>query len=154
MADLNTPLINELLAQMAQHPEFETWRKNGKLPAGIVKQLCQPLKADPRFIGQPGRFYTSAIAVVEYIYKSWFKLQQRLEQKLKGQTRWLEMLKSDEELIAESNTSIEVIRSNAAQLLSSLSSQEGSVAGKLWKVYNDTDDILTRCVICYLLRFE
>lgn len=68
MVDLNTPLINELLAQMAQHPDFETWRKKGKLPAGIVKQLCQPLKADPRFIGQPGRFYTSAIAVVEYIY--------------------------------------------------------------------------------------
>jgi hypothetical protein len=25
MADLNTPLINELLAQMAQHSDFETW---------------------------------------------------------------------------------------------------------------------------------
>jgi len=45
---------------MAQHPEFETWRKKGKLPAGIVKQLCQPLKAEERFISQPGRFYTSA----------------------------------------------------------------------------------------------
>jgi hypothetical protein len=87
MADLNTPLINELLAQMAQHPEFETWRKKGKLPAGIVKQLCQPLRSEERFIGQPGRFYTSAIALVAYIYKSWFKLQQRLEQKLKGQIR-------------------------------------------------------------------
>jgi hypothetical protein len=152
MADLNTPLINELLAQMVQHPDFETWRKKGKLPAGIVKQLCQPLRSDSRFIGQPGRFYTSAIALVEYIYKSWFKLQQRLEQKLKGQTRWLEMLKSDEELIAESKTSIEVIRSNAAQLLSSLSAQEGSVAAKLWSAYNDTDDILTRCVIRYLLK--
>jgi hypothetical protein len=87
MADLNTPLINKLLVQMVHHPDFEKERKKGKLPAGIVKQLCQPLKADPRFIGQPGRFYTSAIAVVEYIYKSWFKLQQRLEQKLKGQIR-------------------------------------------------------------------
>lgn len=72
--------------------------------------------------------------------------------KLKGQTRWLEMLKSDEELIAESNTSIEVIRSNGTQLLSSLSSKEGSISTKLWKAYNDTDNILTRCVICYLLK--
>lgn len=152
MADLNTPLINELLVQMAQHPNFEAWRKKGKLPAGIVKQLCQPLRSDPHFIGQPGRFYTSAIALVEYIYKSWFKLQQRLEQKLKGQTRWLEMLKSDEELIAESNTSVEVIRSNATQLLSSLSSQGGSVAVKLRSAYNDTDNILTRCAIGYLLK--
>lgn len=152
MADLNTPLINELLVQMAQHPNFEAWRKKGKLPAGIVKQLCLPLRSDPHFIGQPGRFYTSAIALVEYIYKSWFKLQQRLEQKLKRQTRWLEMLKSDEELIAESNTSVEVIRSNAAQLLSSLSSQGGSVAAKLRSAYNNTDNILTRCAIGYLLK--
>lgn len=62
------------------------------------------------------------------------------------------MLKSDEELIAESNTSIEVIRSNGTQLLSSLSSKEGSISTKLWKAYNDTDNILTRCVICYLLK--
>ncbi len=152
MADLNTPLINELLAQMAQHPDFQTWRKKGKLPAGIVAKLCLPLKTDPRFTNQPARFYTSAIAVVEYIYKSWFKLQQRLEQKLNRQIRWLEMLKSDEELAAESNTSIEVIRTNAAQLITSLSSEEDSVSTRLWKAYNDTDDILTRCIICYLLK--
>ena len=156
MADLNTPLINELLAQMAQHQDFETWRKKGKLPAGIVKQLCQPLKTDPRFTNQPARFYTSAITLVDYIYKSWFKIQQRLEQNLKGQIRWLEMLKSDEELAAESNTSIEVIRTNAALLITSLSSEEDSedesVSTRLWKAYNGTDDILTRCVICYLLK--
>ena len=72
--------------------------------------------------------------------------------KLKGQIRWLRILKSDEELTAESNTSVEVIRSNGTQLLSSLSSKEGSISTKLWKAYDDTDDILTRCVICYLLK--
>lgn len=77
MAELNTPLINELLVQVAQHGEFETWRQKGKHPTGIVKELCQPLKTDPRFIGQPGRFYTSAIALVNYIYKSWFALMKR-----------------------------------------------------------------------------
>ncbi len=131
MADLNTPLINELLTQMAQHPEFETWRKKGKLPGGTVNQLCQPLKTDSRFNNQPGRFYKSAITVVEYIYKSWFKIQQRLEQKLKGQTRWLEMLKSDEELTTESNASLETICTNAAQLLSALSPEEGSISKRL-----------------------
>jgi hypothetical protein len=152
MAQKNTPLINELLQQVRQHSDFETWRQKGKLQAGIVKALCQPLKTDSRFNNQPGRFYTSAITVVEYTYKSWFKLQQRLEQKLKGQIRWLGMLKSDEELTVESNTSLEIIRTNAAQLLSSLSSQGGSISARLWQAYNDTDDPLTRCVICYLLK--
>lgn len=94
MAQLNTPLINELLRQVSQHPEFETWRQKGKHPTGIVKELCQPLKIDPRFIGQPGRFYTSAIALVNYIYKSWFALMKRSQYQLEGKIRWLEMLNS------------------------------------------------------------
>ena len=71
MVDKNTPLINELLKQVGQHPEFETWRQKGKLLTGIVEQICKPLKTDSRFIGQPSRFYKSAMDLVEYIYKSW-----------------------------------------------------------------------------------
>ncbi len=99
MAEKNTPLINELLEQVGHHPEFETWRQKGKLPADIVRQLCQPLKTEERFIGQPSRFYISAINVVDYIYKSWLALQQRLQLQLQGQSSWLETLKSDTELI-------------------------------------------------------
>jgi hypothetical protein len=62
------------------------------------------------------------------------------------------MLKSDEELTTENKTSLEIIRTSAADLLSSLSSGEGSVSTRLWKARNDTDDIFTRCVICYLLK--
>lgn len=29
MAELNTPLINELLRAVSKHPDFEKWRKNG-----------------------------------------------------------------------------------------------------------------------------
>ncbi|MFW6296331.1 MAG: hypothetical protein ACOC04_03985 [Halothece sp.] len=58
MAQQNTPLINELLKQVAEHPDFETWRQKGKLPGGIVSQLCKPLKKDSRFSGQPSRFYS------------------------------------------------------------------------------------------------
>lgn len=88
MAEKNTPLINELLLKVAQHAEFESWRQKGKHPAGIVKELCQPLKTDPRFIGQPARFYTSAIATVNYIYKSWFALLKRSQSQLEGKIRW------------------------------------------------------------------
>lgn len=61
MAGKNTPLVNELLALVSQHPEFEAWRQTGKLPAGTVKQLCEQLKIDKSFIGQPARFYTSTL---------------------------------------------------------------------------------------------
>ncbi|MEH2041860.1 hypothetical protein [Nostoc sp.] len=55
MANLNTPLINELLEQLGKHPDFENWRQKGKLPTTVVSQLCQSLKTDPRFAGQPSR---------------------------------------------------------------------------------------------------
>ncbi|PSB04584.1 hypothetical protein [Merismopedia glauca] len=60
MAIQNTPLINELLQQISLQDDFETWRSQAKLPSGTVERICQPLKSDPRFIGQPSRFYTSA----------------------------------------------------------------------------------------------
>lgn len=174
MAERNTPLINELLAQISQHPDFETWRQQAKLKAGIVKQLCQPLKTDPRFSGQPGRFYTSAIALVDYIYKSWFKNQQRLQRKLEGQTRWLQMLKSDEELVTQSNCTLEAIRAKAVEILTPLappnestqptkteskkrknpqaSNSNRSVFKAVFEAYHHTEDILTKTAICYLLK--
>jgi hypothetical protein len=161
MAQRNTPLINELLAQISQHPDFDTWRQQAKLKAGIVKQLCQPLKSDPRFNGQPGRFYTSAIALVDYIYKSWLKVQQRLQRKLEGHTGWLEMLRSDEELVQESHCPLEVIRTRGAEILTPLTSQNEpsqssnsnrSVSKALFDAYRNTEDILTKSALCYLLK--
>ena len=174
MTQRNTPLINELLKQIAQHPDFETWRQKGKIPAGTIKQLCKPLKADSRFIGQPGRFYTSAITLVDYIYKSWLKVQQRLQRKLEKQTRWLGMLKSDEELVNQSNCPLEVIRTTASEILAPLTSKDesskptktkgkkskkrkapqsnGSVSKTLFEDYDNTEDILIRSAMCYLLK--
>ncbi|MEA5504003.1 type V CRISPR-associated protein Cas12k [Halotia wernerae UHCC 0503] len=127
MAELNTPLINELLLQVAQHPEFENWRQKGEHPTGIVKELCQPLRTDPRFIGQPGRFYTSAIATVNYIYKSWFALMKRSHSQLEGKMRWLEMLKSDAELVEASGVTLEGLHAKAAEILAQFAPQSDTV---------------------------
>ncbi|MGQ4647144.1 hypothetical protein [Lyngbya aestuarii] len=40
MAELNTPLINELLKQVQEHPDWENWREKGKIPTGTIEQLC------------------------------------------------------------------------------------------------------------------
>lgn len=177
MAELNTPLINELLVLLVQHPEFETWRQKGKQPTGIVKELCQPLKTDARFIGQPGRFYTSAIATVNYIYKSWFALMKRSQSQLEGKIRWWEMLNSDIELVESSGVSLDSLRTKAAEILAQLAPQldtvepqlgkgtkrkktkksnrsdsDRSISKTLFEAYRDTEDILTRCAISYLLK--
>ena len=165
MAEQNTPLINELLKQVAEHPEFETWRQKGKLPAGIVSKLCNPLKEDSRFTGQPGRFYTSAIKLVEYIYKSWLTLQQHLRWKLNGQRHWLEILKSDQQLCQDADCSLESLRHQASEILTSLQTsasksennkkskkQKSSSRYSLFDAYDNAEDNLTRSAIAYLLK--
>ena len=117
MAELNTPFINELLQKVAQYSDFEQWRQKGKLKASVIKQLGDELKKDPRYLGQPARFYTSGITLVEYVFKSWLKLQQRLQRKLDGKRRWLSILKSDEELIEESQQNLESIHHKALSTL-------------------------------------
>ncbi|MEH1928332.1 type V CRISPR-associated protein Cas12k [Nostoc sp.] len=175
MAELNTPLINELLHRVNQHPEFETWRQKGKHPTRVVKELCEPLKTDPRFIGQPARFYTSAIALVNYIYKSWFALMKRSQFQLEGKIRWLEMLNSDVELVESSGVSLDSLRTKAAEILAqfaslntaetqstnvkkakkckkSQNSDSKSLSKNLFESYPNIEDNLTRCAISYLLK--
>lgn len=120
MADKNTPLINELLLKVAQHPEFETWRQKSKHPTGIAKELCQLLKTDPRYSGQPSRFYASATALVNYTYKSWLLLMKRLQSQLDSKTYWLEMLRSDAELVKTCGASKDGIRTKATEILAQI----------------------------------
>lgn len=176
MAELNTPLINELLVQVGQHSDFEKWRQKGKLPANVVSQLWKSnLKSDPRFIGQPSRFYASAIHVVDYIYKSCLALQKRLQQQMDRKIRWQEILKSDAELVEASGYSLDIIRTRASEILAqtfppsdsdspltkgkkskkakkSNSSSSRSLFNNLFEAYRETEDILVRCAISYLLK--
>ncbi len=177
MEKKNTPLINELLEQLGKHPDFETWLQKGKLPTEVVKTLCNSLKTNPCFAGQPGRFYSSAIAFVDYIYKSWFALQKQRQHKIERKERWLSMLKSDGELEQESRCSLDVIRAKAAELLTTVAVQSDSnqnqptksnkgsktkngkadevsptLFNKLFEAYEQTTDTLTRCALAYLLK--
>jgi hypothetical protein len=164
MAEKNTPLINELLWQVNNHSDFEIWQSGGKLPGSLVNELCKSLKTEPLYQGQPSRFYASAIQSVSYIYKSWLKLQQRRQRKLEGQKRWLSMLKSDIELLKESECSLDILRKQAKKILTDIEtaieksknkSNSDKVLNKssfLFDLYDKTEDTLTRSAICYLLK--
>lgn len=174
MEKKNTPLINELLEQLGKHPDFETWVQKGKLPTEVVKTLCNSLKTNPCFAGQPGRFYSSAIALVDYIYKSWFALQQKRQRQREGKERWLSILKSDGELEQEGGCSLEVIRTEASEILTQYATQSDSnqnqppkrkktkkgnaneppstVFNQLFDSYRKTEDSLRRCALTYLLK--
>ncbi len=45
-----------------------------------------------------------------YICKAWLALQKRLQYQLEGKTRWLEMVKSDAELVKTTGCTLDTLR--------------------------------------------
>ncbi|XGV97350.1 MAG: type V CRISPR-associated protein Cas12k [Leptolyngbya sp. BL-A-14] len=177
MTEKYTPLINALLKQVAQDDHFEEWCQTGTISVKIVKQFCDELKKGSQFAGQPGRFYSSAIALVHRIYKSWLALRKRLRYKIAGQTRWLAMLKSDDELTEASGSDLDILKAQAEAILAQIQSQalpgsnskprkarnkkkptqapeqkKNSIPNELFQLYDAVDNVLTRCAIAYLLK--
>lgn len=165
-ADKNTPLINALIRELVNHPEFESWRAKGRHPSDVVTKLSRTLKTDPQFAGQPSRFFMSAEKVVNYIFKSWFKIQRSLQQKLSYQQKCLDILKSDEELVGLCENSIDAIQTKAAQVLREVSraiDKEASdtipakkraklIRNRLFKKLTSAKQTLAQCAIVYLLK--
>lgn len=171
MADKNTPLINELLHKVTKHPDFDKWLQKGGLDNAELKKICNSLKSQPHFSNQPSRFYTSAQSLVKYTYKSWFALQKKRQRKIEGKERWLNMLKSDEELKQESNCNLDEIRAKAHEILtqfnfkSTSKNKEREISHKnqvnlstnkvfysLFEAYEKEQDSLTKCALVYLLK--
>lgn len=101
----------------------------------------------------------------------------RSQQKLQGKTLWLEMLKSDTELVETSGVSLDGIRARATEVLAQLAARnisdaqatkgkkaalesrksqnlngEHKLSSSLFEAYRNSEDILTRCAICYLSK--
>ena len=177
MAGKHTPLINELLKCIAQDSRFEEWCNTGTIPLKAVIETRKQLEQDSRFVGQPGRFYSSATATVYRICKSWLALRTRLRNQIAGQTRWLAILQSDDELTIASQSDMDRLRAKANELLTQLnhsasqdnepqpkkapskkkgkkeSKQPGSaISSILFRLYGETEEVLTRCAIAYLLK--
>ncbi|WP_017296743.1 type V CRISPR-associated protein Cas12k [Nodosilinea nodulosa] len=180
MADIYTPFINEMLVRIGQHPNFEEWNQKGKIPADVFEDLRKALKEDPAFRGIPGRWYHAGRDLVKRIYKSWLTKRRRLYSQLAGQTHWLTILQSDDELIAACNQDLGVIRAEAAALLvkaegaappspSAKKSKKSPCPQKkaqkeksaqpskslypwLFEAYKTAETDLSKCAIAYLLK--
>jgi IS605 OrfB family transposase len=118
----STRLCKELNEQIGQHPDFEEWKKNRKIPRETLIEIWDSLRATSSYQGMPyetmpERFLRSAWLRVESIYASWFKIQAKLLSRLHGLKRWLSIVKSDNKLAEICGCSIEQIQTRAGQLL-------------------------------------
>lgn len=179
MARSNTPLVSELMQVIPLQPEFENWRQSGKIPARAICNLCTSFRQDERFIGQPGRFYSSASTMVANTYDAWFASQASRLRRLYGMRRWLDSLQSDTEMLKLCGVSWESFQERARAVLQTATDQiqakqptpqparRGSkkqreqsdkivfrqqLVNLLFQLYDESTEPLNRCAIVHLLK--
>jgi IS605 OrfB family transposase len=178
MAEIYTPFINEMLARVAQHPDFATWSQEGKIPADVFEEIRKAIKEEWPDRWMPGRWSYAARDLVKRIYKSWLALRRRLRNQLAGQTRWIEILQSDDELVETCGVELEAIRVEATKILAKQKAtvekakkpaktaktakgktrkrktekQEKSLYQRLFELYEKAETDLARGAIAYLLK--
>ncbi|WP_446684080.1 type V CRISPR-associated protein Cas12k [Cyanobacterium sp. HL-69] len=154
MSQKNTPLINEIFMRIAEHPDFSVWKEKGKLPKNFLAQQIAELKEDKRFQGQPSRFYASVHKMIDYVYESWFTIQDKNKFRLQGHTRWLEMLKPDTEILQCFDGSWEKLQNQAKKILDEIDStlSHTRIVDKLFKEYEATNDPRIQGAIVYLIK--
>jgi hypothetical protein len=119
MTQKNTPLIIQLLKFVSEQPEFEANKENGTITKKIITELRRTLTEDSDFQQQSGRLRSSADSLVTEVYSSWIKLYQKRKKQKEGKEYFLNnILKSDIELVEESNCDLQAIRCKAQEILS------------------------------------
>ncbi|WP_335191857.1 type V CRISPR-associated protein Cas12k [Nostoc sp.] len=112
MTKINTPLIVQLLKSVSEQPEFEANKENGNITKKEITALRKSLTQNT------GRAYSSVDSLVTEVYSSWLTLyQKRKNQKERKEYFLNNILKSDVELVEESNCDLQTIRSKAQEIL-------------------------------------
>ncbi|ODH02164.1 hypothetical protein A4S05_25395 [Nostoc sp. KVJ20] len=119
MTQKNTPLILKLLKSVSEQPEFEANKEKGEITKKEIVKLRKNVTKNPELEEQSGRLRSSAESFVKEVYSSWLTLYQKRKRQKEGKEYFLKnILKSDVELIDESNCDLETIRSKAQEVLS------------------------------------
>ncbi|MHC5729859.1 MAG: hypothetical protein ACYTXY_38230, partial [Nostoc sp.] len=118
MTQKNTPLIVQLLKIVSEQPEFEANKEKGEITNKEIIKLRKLLTKDSELEEQSGRLRSSADSFVKEVYSSWLALyQKRKKQKERKEYFLKNILKSDVELVDESNCDLQTIRSKAQEVL-------------------------------------
>jgi hypothetical protein len=115
---LSTQLCKDLNDRIGQHADFPTWKQDGSIPDKTLKELWNAARGNAPYEGMPERFARSAWLRVQNIYAGWFKTQSKLLNRLNGLNRWLDMTKSDHQLVEISGHGLEEIQARATQIIS------------------------------------
>lgn len=166
-----TELINSLLHHINTHPDFDTWLTEWTIAVLVIDSFIKTAKIQSPYREMPSRFITSAQNLVKEIFKSWFEIQRQKRQSLNGKRRFLDILKSNEELLIESDCTFDTLCSEAEIILEQIQQQIEQkrqdenqpppiddkkafweLSKAFYEAYDQADTPLTRSCIALLLK--
>ncbi|BAZ48744.1 hypothetical protein NIES4103_13530 [Nostoc sp. NIES-4103] len=119
MSQKNAPLIVQLLKSVSEQPEFEANKENGTITKREITKLRRDITENSDLKEQSGRLRSSADSLVTEAYSSWLRLYQVRKNQKEGKEYFLKnILKSDVELVEQSNCDLQTIRCKAKEILS------------------------------------
>ncbi|MBD2036282.1 hypothetical protein H6F76_14790 [Leptolyngbya sp. FACHB-321] len=110
-------LIETLRVEVAAHSDFEVWKRSGKLSEKELKKLWNDHRANLPYKNLPERLARSAWLTTEVVYDSWLALRQSLQTRLDRLKRWLDIAKSDVELLQLCGCELEQMKAKAHEIL-------------------------------------
>ncbi|MBD2075453.1 hypothetical protein H6F86_16435 [Phormidium sp. FACHB-592] len=110
-------LIETLRVEVAAHSDFEVWKRSGKLANKELKQLWNDHRANAPYEDLPERLARSAWLTTRSIYDSWFALRESLQIRVDWLKRWLDIAKSDVELLQVCGCELEQMKAKAHEIL-------------------------------------
>lgn len=119
----STQLCKVLNERIGEHPDFETWKENGSIPDRTLKSVWNSVRSNSPYAEMPERFNRSAWLRIQNIYAGWFKTRKKLLARLDGLNRWLDIVKSDRELVEIGGCELEQIQERANELVSEVKSR-------------------------------
>lgn len=167
MTQKNTPLIVQLLEGVSEQPEFDTKKETGEISKKEITELRKSLTKDSDLEKQSGRFRSSADSFVQEVYSSWLTLYKKRIRQKEGKEYFLNnILKSDVELLAESNCDLQTIRDKAQEILAQPEAVLKQIVPKestknehpktlteiLYDIHKKTQNNLIRCAAAYLIK--
>ncbi|NER82974.1 MAG: hypothetical protein F6K42_26135 [Leptolyngbya sp. SIO1D8] len=160
-----TLLMNDLLEQVPQQPEFNQWRQQGRLPdSKAIKPLLDTLKQQSAYAHLPGRFYDSAKRLTAEMYASWLALHRKRLAQILGKQRWIRAVETELELTKIHPFTLEKIRKEAQKAIATVKNiqakrkadvaslrLERELLGSLLKIHESTKSALRKRAINHLL---
>ena len=113
----STQLCKAIGDSLSKRDELDEWISKGAIPEKVLKAEWEIARNQKCFRDMPSRFQTTALLRIQETFSGWFEQRKQKRREIDRSQRWLDIVKSDAELMEISGLDIEDIKAKALEIL-------------------------------------